>query len=476
MREWRWWPTPRCMQVSPCCWDPSRWRSCPACRLFLYAGLVALFCNGAGGLGEHSGRISVPILFFAHLFRVPPSRDSRSAFPLPRLAGARRLPGWPPYSRWLPGVMSAAAIVIVLTLSRLGRDRFGCSSEDWAMLGANTGLLVFGALLLVVVHSGLQVESLAAWLAAVEHGIRRGSTGHGWTALLSLLPPLALAWMWLRRRLDTACWHPYSSARAFGADCRSLPWPWRAAGSSPASRPATPTFAARAGWSTFWRWPPGPGNPARLPRGAGGAGRSLFFAASAWQAWAGRNEQNSHDFLERMPRINQARLNAVRSYVRTQDQSLLQKMTEEELPYPNVACLASLLDVPALQASLPVDASPAARTDWTAVLAREKAGPPWVLVPRFRRVARCHRLGGPLPAWPRTSGRKRKLSVPGSAPPPGWLLALTAVLAVRLGFVSGPRRPRGSSTPTKPGFLICVHDGSDPGRNWALPPFPGAPI
>jgi hypothetical protein len=96
-----------------------------------------------------------------------------------------------------------------------------------------------------------------------------------------------------------------------------------------------------------------------VSRRRGWAAALVFAVVGVAGLWA-QNRKNQQDFLDRLPRINQARIDAVRGYVANQDPGFFQKKPWDELPYPNATRLALLLDVPAVRSALPASVAPGA--------------------------------------------------------------------------------------------------------------------
>ncbi len=325
---------------------------------WLYAGLIAWCCTAPSTWENVLGGFQSQF-YFLLLFSALHLGGSLAARPRSRFWWWAPLAGVAAIFSMASGAISAATILIVLGL-RFVRDR-RLAGPDIGLLGINLGLLALGALVRVPAMpgseaAGMRVTDIGAWIAACRHELS-WPTGQGWTVPLNLLPPVALAWVWLRRRLE-ARWAPL----LLGACCWSglqIAALAYARGGFEHGYSSRYTDLLGTGWLVnLLALGALAGRPGSLaPRRAWLAAVALFCGAGLVGLWQ-QNAQNQQGFLERMPRLNQARLDAVRSYVATQDPALLQRMPKYALPYPDVARLTLLLDVPALRSSLPASIAP----------------------------------------------------------------------------------------------------------------------
>jgi hypothetical protein len=348
----------------------------PAAWSWLYAALIA-YCFTAPSAWENTLGGFQSQFYFLLLFSALHLRGTLAAPAWSRAWLLAPLAGLAALFSMASGVMSAAAIVIVLCLRLVRNRRLG--APDLGMLGANAVLVVLAGLIRVVVHNGLQVESAGAWLVAAWHEMS-WPTGRRWTAPLNVFPALLLAWEWVRRRRELP-----GAAVLLGACVWSgLQLVALAYARGAFEHGYSPRYTDLLG--TAWLLSlltlavlvrPRPG---RTPRRAALAGLVLFAGLGCSGLWL-QNRQNQREFLDRMPAINQARIDAVRAYVATRDPGFFQRKPYDELPYPKADRLALLLDVPSIRAALPASVAPApARRQLLSRLAlRAVGGGAWLL-------------------------------------------------------------------------------------------------
>ncbi len=248
------------------------------------------------------------------------------------------------------GALSAAAILGATGLRAL-RDRRLTRDDLW-VLTINALLVIAGALLRVAVpgHHSLRAPDLAggleSWFRQLAWPVMTP-----WAAPLGLMPPLAMGWAYFRGRIGGA-----SVLGLLGA----CGWFWLQAAVLAYARGANLgcyasrytdllitgvllnllvliTLAAHARAARRWCW----------------VALTVLFTGVALAGLSHEDFMVRQAVLPVLPRLNEARIAAVRSYVANRDPAFFRADRIGNLPYPSAARLAQVLDVPALRAALP---------------------------------------------------------------------------------------------------------------------------
>lgn len=255
------------------------------------------------------------------------------------------------------GLLSAAAIIAATSLRAL-RDR-RLTRDALLLLGLNAILVVTGLLLQSTVpgHDALKASSPAVWLDAFLHQFSWPMISL-WAAPIGLLPPVAIAVAYLRRRIDGPvaltllgasawfCLQAAAIAYARGGELHGY-----------SSRYCDTLSVGVLINALSLGYLASTAGPRRFTLGwaAGTAGFVLIVVGGLVRESAATYETT----LRILPDINNARIASVRRYVESRDPAFFQKLPWDELPYPSAERLANLLEAPALRAVLPASVRPA---------------------------------------------------------------------------------------------------------------------
>lgn len=326
------------------------WRALPPLAVIPFTGYLALLFGSRVSwentlVGFQSQFYFVLLFSTLHLGATLLARPRSWIWWLAPLAGAAAL------FSMASGVLSALAILAAVGIRALRERRF--STGDGYVVGANALLVLVGWLLRVEVagHSALKAGTPGVWVDALLHQFSWPVVSL-WAAPLGIIPAIALAAAYFRKRIDGpvafallggGAWfclqaaaiayargaegHGYSSRYtdilAIGQVISALSLAFLAATAA--------TLRAQLGWLAF---------------------AAAFAGISGWglSRQAGETQRNS---LHVFPAVNEARIVAVRRYLANRDPAFFQKTPWDELPYPSAPYLAQLLDTPSLRAIQP---------------------------------------------------------------------------------------------------------------------------
>ncbi len=331
------------------------WRALPPLATAGFAALTALFLSTPvsweNTLSGFQSQFYFVLLFAAlHLggTLLAPPRSWRWC--LAPLAGTAAL------FSMASGLLSALAIVGAVAARAL-RDR-KITRDDLLVLGINAVLVVSGLWLKTAVpgHEELKASGPGVWIEAFLHQFSWPVISL-WAAPLGLLPPVALALAYFRRRIDGPvaltllgastwfCLQAAAIAYARGSEAHGY-----------ASRYCdilsvgvlinvlSLAYLAATALSRRGR--------------IGGIGLAAVFTGIALGGLSREADKTFQETLRILPDINDARISKVRGYVESHDPSFFNAAPWTELPYPSATRLASLLDNPALRAALPASVRP----------------------------------------------------------------------------------------------------------------------
>ena len=273
------------------------------------------------------------------------------------------------------GLLSAAAVAALLGLEA-ARDRV-LTRDRIVMLGANSLLLGLGWLLKVdrPYHDFLKAATPAAWLDAFLHQLAWPSAWSVASCLAAL--PLGLALLALARGREVPYPRTLTAFALWGwLQCAAIAYARGGVDHGHASRYTDLLSSFVVINTVLLAVLAGAGKTPRSRRVLAGLA-VLSVSVSLWGV-ARETRKVTHDDLEPMRGMNEARLSSVREFVKEPGPAFYRREPWTELPYPSAERLGSLLSNPTIRSFLPASVltPPALRADPGASTGFDSSHPP----------------------------------------------------------------------------------------------------